>query len=76
MREITEIVAIILLFGAVPSVIAFNFNYINLNENTIEEVSEITGMKKENLKMKLHRACKKMYVVLNERLKSETKNIL
>ncbi|RLD69404.1 MAG: hypothetical protein DRI95_00060 [Bacteroidetes bacterium] len=47
-----------------------------LNENSIEEVSEITGIKKETIKMKLLRARKKMYIVLNEKLKSETKNIL
>ena len=47
-----------------------------LNENTIEEVSEITGIRKENLKMKLLRARKKMYLVLNDKLKSEIKNIL
>ena len=47
-----------------------------LNENSTEEVSEITSIKKENIKMKLLRARKKMLIKLNEELKSETKNIL
>jgi len=42
-----------------------------LNENTIDEVSVLTGIKSENVKMKLHRARKKMYIVLNNKLKSE-----
>jgi RNA polymerase sigma factor (sigma-70 family) len=42
-----------------------------LNENSINEVSEITGIIQENVKMKLHRARNKMYVVLRTMLKSE-----
>ena len=42
----------------------------------IEEITEITGIKKENVKMKLHRARKKMYLELDKKLKSETKDIL
>jgi len=38
-----------------------------LNENTIDEVSEITGIK---------RARKKMYIVINNKLKTEAVNIL
>lgn len=47
-----------------------------LNENSMEEITEITNIPPENLKMKLHRARKKMYVVLSALLKSETKNII
>jgi len=47
-----------------------------LNENTIDEVSEITSIKSENVKMKLHRARKKMYIILDHKLKTEAKNIL
>jgi RNA polymerase sigma-70 factor (ECF subfamily) len=47
-----------------------------LNENTLEEITEITKVKRENLKMKIHRARKKMYVVLEKELKSEIKNLL
>lgn len=47
-----------------------------LNENTFEEITEITEIKKENLKMKIHRARKKMYVVLEKELKSELKDLV
>ena len=47
-----------------------------LNENSLEEISEITEIKNENLKMKIHRARQKMYIVLKKKLKSEIKNLL
>jgi RNA polymerase sigma factor (sigma-70 family) len=47
-----------------------------LNENSIEEISQITGIRIDNVKMKLLRARKKMYVVLEEHLKMELKSIL
>jgi RNA polymerase sigma-70 factor (ECF subfamily) len=47
-----------------------------LNENSIAEISEITTITQEILKMKLHRARKKMYIVLSGILKSEIKSIL
>ena len=47
-----------------------------LNENSIEEIVEITTITRENVKMKLHRARKKMYVLLEQKLKSEIKNLL
>jgi len=47
-----------------------------LNENSIDEIKEITGIVQENIKMKLHRARNKMYSVLNKNLKSEIKSIL
>lgn len=47
-----------------------------LNENSIEEIVEITDISRENVKMKLHRARKKMYVLLEQTLKSEIKNLL
>lgn len=42
-----------------------------LCENSIEEIFEITGIAPENIKMKLHRARKKMYLVLSNQLKTE-----
>ena len=39
-----------------------------LNENSIEEITEITGVPRENIKMKLHRARKKMYLLLEKKL--------
>lgn len=47
-----------------------------LNECSIEEITEITGINKENVKMKLHRARKKMYLALEKNLKSEFQSIL
>jgi RNA polymerase sigma-70 factor (ECF subfamily) len=47
-----------------------------LNENSIDEIVEITAITRENVKMKLHRARKKMYGLLEQKLKSEIKNLL
>jgi RNA polymerase sigma-70 factor (ECF subfamily) len=47
-----------------------------LQENTIAEIAEITAIPPENIKMKLHRGRKKMYLALQEILQSETKTIL
>jgi RNA polymerase sigma factor (sigma-70 family) len=47
-----------------------------LNQNSIEEVSEITAIPPENIKMKLHRARKKLYGVLNNTLKTEIQYLL
>ncbi len=47
-----------------------------LNENTIEEIAEITGVARENLKMRLHRARGRLYAALSRNLKSEMKWVL
>jgi RNA polymerase sigma factor (sigma-70 family) len=47
-----------------------------LNENSLEEITEITEITHENLKMKIHRARKKMYIILEKILKSEIQNLL
>jgi RNA polymerase sigma factor (sigma-70 family) len=47
-----------------------------LNENSIDEVTEITGIPQENVKMKLHRARNKMYAILQTTLKSEIQSLL
>jgi RNA polymerase sigma-70 factor (ECF subfamily) len=47
-----------------------------LNENSIEEITEITGITRENVKMKLLRGRMKLYVVLEKNLKLELKSIL
>ena len=47
-----------------------------LYENSIEEVSEITDIAVENVKMRLHRARKKMYLILSEILKAEIHHIV
>ncbi len=47
-----------------------------LNENTIEEIAEITGIARENVKMKLHRARGRLYAMLSRKLKSEMNWVL
>ncbi|MFZ1977559.1 MAG: RNA polymerase sigma factor [Bacteroidota bacterium] len=47
-----------------------------LNENSIDEITEITGIIQENVKMKLHRARNKMYTILNKNLKLEVQSLL
>ena len=47
-----------------------------LNENSIDEITEITGITPENVKMKLHRARNKMYTILNKNLKREIQSLL
>jgi RNA polymerase sigma-70 factor (ECF subfamily) len=47
-----------------------------LNENSVEEITEITGISADNVKMKLLRARKKLYVILENNLKMELKSIL
>jgi len=47
-----------------------------LNENSIEEIVEIMNISQQTLKMKIHRARKKMYIVLEKRLKSEINNLV
>ncbi len=47
-----------------------------LNENSIDEITEITDITQDNVKMKLHRARNKMYKILNKNLKSEIQSIL
>jgi RNA polymerase sigma factor (sigma-70 family) len=47
-----------------------------LNENSIDEITEITDISSANVKMKLLRARKKLYVVLEKTLKMELKSIL
>jgi RNA polymerase sigma factor (sigma-70 family) len=47
-----------------------------LNENTIDEVATITGLKKENIKMKIHRARNKMYRELAKIIDLKTNKLL
>lgn len=42
-----------------------------LSELSIEEISDITKIPTENLKMKIHRARKQMYLIINNKLKKE-----
>jgi RNA polymerase sigma-70 factor, ECF subfamily len=47
-----------------------------LEEKSLDEISEITSWPRDNLKMKLYRARKKLYASLYKILKQETKNLL
>ncbi|MGM0408371.1 MAG: RNA polymerase sigma factor [Bacteroidota bacterium] len=47
-----------------------------LNENSLDEISEITGLTNSNVKVKLHRARKRFYDALKVILKDEVKMIL
>jgi RNA polymerase sigma-70 factor (ECF subfamily) len=47
-----------------------------LEENSIDEVSEVTGLSVANVKVKLHRSRKKLYGILELFLQKELKTIL
>lgn len=47
-----------------------------LNENTFDEINEITGLTKTNIKVRLFRARKKLYKELSQILETELKTIL
>ena len=44
-----------------------------LQEQTLDEIEEITGIPKENAKVKIHRARKKMYLIIDKKLVAELK---
>ena len=45
------------------------------DEMSLDEIAEITGLSSSNIRIKLHRARKKMYKVICENLKSEVSSI-
>lgn len=45
-------------------------------DQSIEEISKVTGLTDSNTKVKLHRARKKLYTILNDMLKEEIYTIL
>jgi RNA polymerase sigma factor (sigma-70 family) len=45
-------------------------------EQPIEDISKVTGLSASNTKVKLHRARKKLYIILNDMLKNELHTIL
>jgi RNA polymerase sigma-70 factor (ECF subfamily) len=47
-----------------------------LEENSVEEVCSVTGLSQSNVKVKLHRARKKLYSELEMILHGELKTIL
>jgi RNA polymerase sigma-70 factor (ECF subfamily) len=60
----------------IPSEDSMLLTLYYLNENSIDEIVQITGITGENVKMKLFRARKKLYLVLEKTLKSELQSIL
>jgi RNA polymerase sigma-70 factor (ECF subfamily) len=55
---------------------AFLITLFYLNESSVEEIEEITGLTKTNIKVKLFRARKKLYNELSLLLKDELKAII
>nr|MDJ0646543.1 sigma factor-like helix-turn-helix DNA-binding protein [Flavobacteriaceae bacterium] len=47
-----------------------------LNDNTLDEIKDITGYSKSNVKVRLFRARKKLYKELEKLLQDEVKTIL
>jgi RNA polymerase sigma factor (sigma-70 family) len=45
-------------------------------DQSVEEISKVTGLSESNTKVKLHRARKKLYTILNEMLKEDLYTIL
>lgn len=45
-------------------------------DQSIEEISKVTGLSESNTKVKLHRARKKLYTILNDMLKEDLYTIL
>ena len=46
------------------------------DELSLEEITEVTGLTNNNVRIKLHRARKKLHDVINKQLKSEIESIL
>jgi RNA polymerase sigma factor (sigma-70 family) len=47
-----------------------------MNESSVEEISEVTGLSQSNVKVKLYRARKKLYEELQQLLKDEVNEII
>jgi len=56
---------------ALPELDALVLTLYYLHENTTEEIKEITGMTKSNIKVRLHRARKKLAMSIEKLLSNE-----
>jgi RNA polymerase sigma-70 factor (ECF subfamily) len=65
-----------LAINALTELDALLITLFYLNENTFDEIIEITGLTKTNIKVRLFRARKKLYKELLKLLKTELKTIL
>ena len=61
---------------SLPELDALLITLFYLNENTFDEIIEITGLTKTNIKVRLFRARKKLYKELSQILDTELKTIL
>jgi len=64
------------IIESLPEADAFLITLYYLNENSLEEIEEITGLTKSNIKVKLFRLRKKLYNELSLLLKEEIKELL
>jgi len=65
-----------LAINSLPELDALLITLFYLNENTFDEIVEITELTKTNIKVRLFRARKKLYKELSKILKTELKTIL
>ncbi len=64
------------IINSLPETDALLITLFYLNENTVDEIEEITGLTKTNIKVKLFRARKKLYKELSLLLKDEVNTII
>jgi len=64
------------IINSLPETDAALITLYYLNENSVEEISEITGLSKSNIKVKLFRIRKKLYAELSFLLKEEIRSIV
>lgn len=64
------------IINKLPETDALLITLFYLNESKVDEIEEITGLTRTNIKVKLHRARKKLYSELSVLLKEEAKEIL
>jgi RNA polymerase sigma-70 factor (ECF subfamily) len=62
--------------GKLPEDQALILTLFYLNENSIDEIVEITAMSASNVKVKLHRARKKLFDLLEQMLHEEVRSLL
>jgi RNA polymerase sigma factor (sigma-70 family) len=61
---------------ALPETDAVVVTLFYYDELSLEEIAEVTGLTSNNIRIKLHRSRKKLYLVLSELLKTELNSII
>ncbi len=64
------------IIASLPETDAFLITLFYINENTVDEIEEITDLSKSNIKVKLFRLRKKLHQALSLLLKEEAKELL